>query len=287
MLVSAIWGSTFIVIKAGLGSVGPLGYIALRFGLAALLLAVFALPSLRRAARKELAAAATLGIVLFTGYALQTVGLTLATASEGGFITGLSTVIVPFVVWIWFRLRPSGLFFAGAAVATAGLGVLTLTESLRPALGDVLLFGCAVAFALHILLLGWFAARYGAGVLIAGQVIVVAVLALVAAAVVEGPPVPDGPAGWLSAIYTAVAATAGVLALQTWAQRRVSANRTAMIFAAEPVFAALFAALFGGERFTTRDLIGAALILAGIVAAVSQTAGRDQSNTAKPPAPEA
>ncbi|MFN8534689.1 MAG: DMT family transporter [Dehalococcoidia bacterium] len=262
-----VWGSTFVVIRGGLEGVAAFGFVALRFSLAALVLGALAARQFRRTTRHDWRSAAGVGLWLFLAYALQTLGLERSTASQGGFITALSIVLVPIGVWIWEHRRPGRRLALGVAAATAGLALLSLDETLTVQAGDLLLFGGAVAFAGHIITLGR-AARVGPNpALVVGQVAVVAVLAWPAALVIEGMPRPDAPA-WAAVLYTAVMATVVVLLVQSWAQRSVSANRAAVIFALEPVFAALFAVAFGGESLGTRQLAGGALIVLGMLVAV-------------------
>ncbi len=269
VLLTAVWGSTFIVVKLGLDGLGPLGFVALRFVLAALLLNAMFIPAIRRATRRDWRATVTVGIWLLAGYVFQTVGLQLTTASKGGFLTGLSVVLVPFVVWIWQRQAPEKRFAAGATISFVGLAVLSLPADLTPELGDALVLGCAVAFAVHIVALGRAARRHDVRVLVTGQVTMVAGCALALALVFEGPPVPASGAAWFGVAYTGIVATVGVLLVQAWAQTRVSANRTAIILAGEPVFAALFAAFVGGEVLGWRDLAGGGLIVTGMLLAVA------------------
>jgi drug/metabolite transporter (DMT)-like permease len=269
LAITAIWASTFVVIKGGLDGTGPFTFVALRFGLAAFVLATIFAPRLRRTSVGDWQAAGVLGLWLFGGYALQTLGLQSSTASKGGFITGLAVVLVPVGVWLWKRQPPGLRYGAGALAATIGLGLLTLDGDLTPEIGDLLLLGCAVAFAGHIIALGYYARRRSIEAIIVGQVALTAGLATVAALLVE-PRAPIPFASLAAAVYTALAATVLVLVLQTWAQRSVSANRTAIIFAAEPVFAAIFAVMLGGETLGLREIAGGGLIVAGMTLAVAE-----------------
>ncbi|MCS7001902.1 MAG: DMT family transporter [Dehalococcoidia bacterium] len=261
-LATAAWGSTFAVIQIGLEGYSPFAFVALRFGVAAAVLAVALAPSLRQATWADWRGATVVGAWLFAGYALQTTGLTMTTASNAAFITSLSVVIVPFVAWAWLGQRPTPWGMGGAVVATLGLALLTLDGSLVPELGDLLVLACALAFAVHIVAL----ARHIEGnlaALLVGQLAVTALMALPFAVVVEGALLPPTPVGWAALLYTALIATVATFAVQTWAQRRVSAMRVALIFVLEPVFAAAFAAALIGELMSPRQLAGAAIVVLG------------------------
>ncbi|MCS6802142.1 MAG: DMT family transporter [Chloroflexota bacterium] len=266
--VTAIWGSTFVAIKGGLDGIAPFGFLVLRFGLAALCLLPFYGRDLRRMTAADWTAALVVGLWLFGAYALQMLGVERSTASKGGFITGLSVIFVPIGVWLWQHRAPGWRFAFAAALATLGLGLLTLKGDLTVETGDLLLLGCAVCFAGHIIALGHSTQRHPLPVLVVGQVGLVALLSLPFALAFERVPIPTTPAAVFGVVYTSLAATVFVLVVQTWAQRTVSPTRAAIIFAAEPVFAALFAVLLGGETLSALQVVGGALIVIGMLFAI-------------------
>jgi drug/metabolite transporter (DMT)-like permease len=224
-----------------------------------------------------LAAPLLMGLALFAGYALQTFGLRLTTPAKAGFVTGLSVVIVPVVSTLLLRQRLGRGAWLGVGLATAGLALLTLNAGLTVNPGDVLVFGCAVAFACQILLTGRFAPGADPLLLTFGQIAVVALLAGVAALLVERPPAPPANVVFAAA-FTGILATSLAFGIQTAAQRFTSATRTALIFATEPIFAALFSYLLIGEVLGPRQMLGCALITAGMVTAeVMRDGGTDGS----------
>jgi drug/metabolite transporter (DMT)-like permease len=264
-------------------------FLALRFSLASLVfLPILAhrrpgtsqKPSTDRVSR--LLPGLLIGSMLFAGYAFQTYGLRWTTPAKAGFITGLSVVMVPLGSAFFLRQRPSRAAWVGVGLATVGLALLTLNQDLRVARGDLLVLGCAVAFAVHVLLVGHFAPRLSPLNLAAGQIMTVAVLAGGLGLLLgEGIPWPTGPV-WFAAIFTGLLATALAFGAQTLAQRFTSPTHTALIFATEPAFAALFSFLLIGEQLTPRALLGCGLILAGMIAAEFRwrpqrmTAGRSE-----------
>jgi len=267
VVVTAIWGSSFVVVQDAVRLADPFTFLVLRFTLAAALLTALDWRGL--ADRKLVVAGAWLGALLFVGFITQTAGLQFTTPSRSGFLTGLSVLLVPFVSLVLFRKWPSPPVLLGVGLAVAGLWFLTGGASgggVATAKGDLLTIACAVAFAFYIVLLEPQARVHRPAPLVAVQLWVVVLLALVAL-----PFVPrhfeSSPALWWGIAYTALMSTAVCLLAQTWAQARTSAVRAALIFALEPVFAALFSVMLGRERLGSRELAGGTLIVLGIVAA--------------------
>ena len=286
LLVTAIWGGTFVMVKDAVAEYPVFGFLALRFGLAALVLLPFVVLRLRsrvftggarsraRRARKASTpvswgslAPLLLGLALFAGYAFQTTGLALTTPAKAGFITGLGVVMVPLASAVLLGQPPSRAVWLGVVMATAGLALLTLDSSLAANIGDLLVLGGAASFAVHILLTGRYAPGHDPLQLLFGQVLTVAALSLVASLLFETRPGPPSAQVWFAAAFTGLFATAVAFGVQTVAQRFTTATHTALIFAAEPVFAALFSFLLIGEVLGPRQLVGCGLILAGMVAA--------------------
>jgi drug/metabolite transporter (DMT)-like permease len=213
-----------------------------------------------------------MGLALFAGYAFQTFGLRLTTPAKAGFITGMSVVIVPVVSTLLLRQRLARGVWLGVALAAAGLALLSLqiadpaSADLSVNPGDLLVLGCALAFACQILLTGRFAPRYDPLLLTFGQIVVVALLAGIAGLLLESPPVPTGSV-LFAAAFTGVLATSLAFGIQTTAQRFTSPTRTALIYSTEPMFAAIFSFLLIGEVLGLRQLVGCALILAGMITA--------------------
>ncbi len=274
VLVCFFWGSTFVLVKEAVALVPVTPFLAIRFLLSGLLLCVIFARRLARLDRPTLLAGTLLGMVLFLAYALQTFGLQRTSAANAGFITGLSVVLVPLFAALGFRVRPGAGAWTGALLATAGLYCLSTDPAGRPgpaagaALGDLLVLGCAVGFAWHILLTGHFARTLDPTLLATVQITATGLLAAAAACLREGGiPLVLPPVVWWAVVVTALFATVFAFLAQTVAQRFTSATRTALIFAMEPVFAALFAWLYAGEPFTWWDLLGGALVVVGMISA--------------------
>lgn len=271
-LVALIWGVTFVVVKRALGEITTMYFLAIRFSLASLCLLLIFFPALRAAGPlavwRGLKGGVTAGLFLWLGYTLQTFGLRYTTAGKSGFLTGFYIVLVPLFGAIFFRRRPRLGEVAGILVASFGIALLTMPSihgAFRMNRGDLLTIGCAVVYALHLLVLGHFSQRERVEPVALGQLACTAVLSVFS--LPFDPPKAVWSAAVLFAIVlTAVFATAVAFAFQTWGQKHTTAERTALIFALEPVFAMAAAVTLGGERLTLLACAGCALILAGILA---------------------
>jgi drug/metabolite transporter (DMT)-like permease len=268
LAITVVWGSTFIIIKDALAGVGALEFIALRFGVALAVLALFFHRRLGRLGPDGWRAGVLIGLFLFAGYALQTVGLLFTSASTAAFITGLSVLIVPIIDFAVLGQRVRRGVIIGVLLAPLGLWLLTTGQRLSFGPGEVLLLACAGAFATHIVAISVFARRYDPLGLAIVQVAVVAALAGLAAAAFEKPfPILPGPSVWGAVLYTGAVATAFVLAVQTTIQRFTTATHAALIFSLEPVFAAIFAYLLAHETLGPTAILGAAIMLAAMLLA--------------------
>ena len=270
LAVVAIWGATFVLVKEALADASTLLFLALRFSLAAVALGLVFLGSYGRAVAvgRSLAAGALAGICLFCGYFFQTTGLRYTTPSKSAFITALSIVMVPLLVSFVHKSVPHAAELAGVMLATAGLGLMTLDrQSLALNRGDLLTILCAVAFALHIMVLGHYSGKVSVELMSLGQVATTALIASGAFWWAETPRVVWSPKLIVALVVTGLLATALAFTVQTWAQRHTSPTRTALIIAMEPVFAWVVSLLVAAERFSARGLAGGLLILGGVILA--------------------
>jgi drug/metabolite transporter (DMT)-like permease len=265
LAVTACWGSTFFLIHDLLRRVPTLDFLAVRFAIASVTLVLLAPKALGRLTRESRRQAVVLGCLYGVAQILQTAGLARTPASVSGFITGMYVVATPVFAALILRTRIGVLTWVAVALAMAGLGVLTLS-GLSVGYGEALIFVSAMLYALHIVGLGaWSDARQTLGMAIV-QLIVISVICLVCTAP-DGLVLPDRLSDWVSVVYMAVFAGAGAMIGQTWAQAHLPATRAAIIMSTEPVFAAVFAVLLGGERATVRMVFGGLLVLAAMLLA--------------------
>jgi len=265
--IAMIWGATFVLVKRALADVSTLLFLALRFTTATVALAFVFRRQLRSSHFKPaLRGGIIAGACLFLGYVLQTFGLKYTSASKTGFITGLYIPLVPLFSSLLYRRIPQLTELAGVATAFVGLTLMTVERDLLSlSRGDLLVMGCAVAYAFHILLLGRFAQSANAGVLAVMQIATAAVLSSATFWWAEPIRIQWSRDLWIALAVTSLLATALAFAVQTWAQRWSSPTRTALIFSTEPVFAWVTSFALAGELLSRRATVGAALVLAGIL----------------------
>ncbi len=295
LAVVCIWGSTFVLVKSALTDISPLLFNLIRMSLAFACLALLYRGHLGRITPQAVGSGAVIGFCLAMGYQFQTAGLRLTTPSKSAFITGMVVVLVPILSAIPV-LRPrharSPRWNAWCGALTAFVGIVLLTTPAGAGLdfrsihlGDLLTFGCALGFSLHVLALAHLAPRFPFEQLAILQIGFCAVFMGASMPLLEHPWVHWSPRVVVALLVTAVLATAVAFAVQSWAQRWLPATHTALILAMEPVFAWLTSFLFLGERLGRRGATGALLILLGIAvtefipAAVQPTAHEGVSLT--------
>ncbi len=263
VVVTFIWGATFVVVKQALNDASPLPFVAVRFTLAGIFLLVVLGDG--RLDYPALGPGIVLGIFLFGGFIFQTWGQKYTTPSKCAFITGFSVILVPLLM-MFYGYRMRGATIAGGLSGLAGIYFLVLPSGLKAVnRGDVLTLVAAISFALHIVLVGKYARRFSYVYLVRIQILVVALLAAVAL-----PLDSSRMLHWtfrlvLAFLVTSVLATGFAFSVQNWAQQYTPPAHTALIFALEPVFAALASRVVIGERLGGKVLLGSALILGGMV----------------------
>jgi drug/metabolite transporter (DMT)-like permease len=269
-----LWGSTFVVVKNALSHSSVFVFLAVRFSLAGLLMALYRPRVLLRLDREELFAGMRLGFFMFAGYGFQTAGLQYTTAANSGFVTGSSVVLVPLLLGIFWGRTLTRWVYAGSFAAVVGLYYLTVPIEGVSYLnrGDVLTFFAAGLYGVHIILVGEYTKQHSVSALSVMQVLACAVMAWLmagAAALIRWQPARFE---WrwellLGIGICAVFATAVAFTLQLWAQQYTTASHAAILFTLEPVFAVITSYVLIKERLSGRGIFGAVLIFAGILIA--------------------
>jgi len=261
--ITAMWGSTFFLIRDLLVRVPTLDFLAVRFAIASLALLVVAPRAVARLSPASRRSAVVLGLLYGVAQILQTAGLAHTAASVSGFITGMYVVLTPVFAAALLRTRITALTWGAVLLASAGLAVLTL-NGLSVGYGEAITLVAAMLYALHIVGLGaWSTPHEALGMSIV-QIVVITLICL-AATVPDGIVLPQTTGDWLSVVYMALFAGALGLVGQTWAQAHLAPTRSALIMSMEPVFAAFFAVLLGGESFTLRMVAGGLMVLAAML----------------------
>jgi drug/metabolite transporter (DMT)-like permease len=271
---SLIWGSTFVVVKDALADVSVFVYIAVRFSLAAVLMAILYWRSLRQLDGRTVWAGVQIGFFMLGGYVFQTAGLKFTTPSKAAFITGSSVVLVPVFLAAFGRRRLNAWIWSGALAALVGLYFLTVPAEGLGGFnrGDPLVFVCSVMFALHIIFIGRYVGCSSVGSLAFLQVATTALASVILLSVFAAMSWEHPRIHWtwqllFAVLITSIGSTVIGFSLQMWAQQHTSPSHTALLISLEPVFAALTSWLFVHEHLSSRILLGAILILAGILLA--------------------
>ena len=268
--VTAIWGSSFALMKIVLDHMPTFAYLSLRFIIASVVLVIIFHRKLKNLNRKVLLCGCGIGLLLFGGMALQVGGLNYTTASNSAFITGLNVVFVPIVSTILLKRKPDKSSVIGVALAFGGLFFLTGGINFRFNIGDLLTFLCAVSFTFHIVAQAKYTREYSPELLVMVQLVLSAVLYTGVWFAADNKPVQINPSVVWILIITAVFATAVAFGVQTFAQKYTSPTHTALILTAEPVFGAVFAMIIPNSQGVTESLklnsiVGCSLILIGML----------------------
>jgi drug/metabolite transporter (DMT)-like permease len=263
LAMTATWGSTFFLIHDLLDRVPAVDFLAIRFGIASVAMLLLAPRAIARLTPEVRRHALVLGVLYGIAQILQTVGLAHTPASVSGFITGMYVVCTPLLAAAILRTRITGLTWVAVLLAVGGLAVLTL-DGFSVGYGETLTLVAAILYALHIVGLGaWSRPADAIGMSILQVLMITAICFVVA--VPDGITLPDRAGDWVAVAYMALFAGAAALLGQTWAQAHLPPTRSAIIMSMEPVFAAFFAVLLGGESVTARMLVGGAMVLTAML----------------------
>ncbi|WP_100333653.1 DMT family transporter [Bacillus alkalisoli] len=276
LFVAFIWGSTFVLVQNAIAILPPFTFNAVRFLLAGIPLLVLLLLARKKGnwvvEKEVMLPGVILGVWLFFGYGLQTLGLVYTTSSKAGFITGLSVVLVPIICFLWLKEKIHQQAIVGVSIATFGLYLLTMFDYLAFNIGDFFVLLCAVSFAVHIVLTGKFTKIYTAIALTTVQIFTVAILSTFSALLFEKPWLLDSQDLFhfevvFALLICAFLATTVAFFIQTHVQKFTSPTRVALIFAMEPVFAAITGYLWANERLSTFAVVGCIFIFVGMILA--------------------
>lgn len=265
ILITMLWGGTFLLVQYALTASGPMFFVGLRFAAAAAIVALFSMKVLRGLTLLELRAGVAIGTAIMLGYGLQTIGLQTIPSSQSAFITALYVPFVPLLQWLVLGRRPGLMPSLGIALAFTGLLLVSGPQgaALQFSSGELATIVSAVAIAAEIILISAYAGKVDVRRVTVVQLATASVLALLMI-VPTGESLPD--LSWLL-VTSAVglgAMSAVIQVAMNWAQQSVSPTRATVIYAGEPVWAGI-AGRLAGERLPGIALLGAALIVAGVI----------------------
>ena len=269
LVVAMIWGGGFVAGKFALGGMGPLYITAYRYAGAALLMLLICIPRLRKMTKKMLLIGGLIGLLMFIGNTLQTIGLQYTTPGKQSFIISLYTVLVPLLSWVFLKARPSKRIIAAAFIALAGISLLTLKDDLTIGIGDFLTFIFAITFSLQVIIIGLLVKDMDAPLFTLVQLVSAAFFSILAALIFE-PFQSIGDMGLLplgGILYLIVLNSSCAFLLQNLCQRFAPANHAAILLSTETVFGTIFAVTLAGEVFRGRMILGCILMFAAIIIA--------------------
>ena len=264
---TAVWGSTFVVTKGSLQDLAPAAFLVWRFGIAAVILMAARPARVRALSRLDAGRGLCLGLLLGSGFLLQTTGLSTTDAGLSGFLTGTSVILTPVLAAAFFGASVGSAGWLAVGLGSAGLVLLTRGDGTALSLGAVLTLGGAACFAGHITGLSAWATPANAYGLTAWSVTVAAALCTAVAVVGRQAALPATGATWRSLVYLALVATCLGLGVQAWAQSALTATTAAVVMTMEPVFAAVFAATLGAETLTPASWLGGLLVVSSMFVA--------------------
>ncbi|CAB3635486.1 DMT family transporter [Achromobacter pestifer] len=266
VLVTMLWGSTFLIIHIAMQHSGPLFFVGLRFTIAGLMALLLFRKHMAGLTRFELGAGIAIGCALFLGYFLQTQGLRTITSSQSAFITALYVPIVPLLQWVVLKRPPGLMSWVGVALAFTGLILLAGPDAgaLNFSPGEVATLAGAVAIAAEIILIGLFAKRVDSRRVTFVQLLTAGLVSF-ALMPVMGEGIPAFSWLWAGAAIGLGLASAIIQLTMNRAQKSVSPTRATVIYAGEPVWGGIVGRL-AGDRLPALALAGAALIVAGVLA---------------------
>lgn len=266
VLVTMLWGSTFLVIHIAMQHSGPLFFVGVRFTLAGVVSMLLFRRHMARLTRREAGAGVAIGYALFLGYYLQTLGLRTITSSQSAFITALYVPIVPLLQWAVLKRPPGLMSWVGVALAFTGLVLLAGPEAgaLHFSAGELATLAGAAAIAAEIILIGHFASSVDSRRVTAVQLLTAGLVSF-ALMPALGEAVPEFSWLWAGGAVGLGLASAVIQLTMNWAQKSVSPTRATVIYAGEPVWGGIVGRL-AGERLPGLALVGAALIVAGVLA---------------------
>jgi drug/metabolite transporter (DMT)-like permease len=248
LFVTIGWGTSFLLTKTALLHLQTYNFLAFRFIIAFVFSAIVFWKYMIKVDKTTLKYGIILGVILFSSYAFQTVGLNYTTASKSAFITGFNVVLVPLISTILMRKKLGYMAYVSVIMAFVGLAFLTLNQSLSNInFGDILTLFCAVITAFYIILAGKYTQKVESISFAIIQIGTVALLSLITSIATETPKMTYSINAWVSIVTLSVICTSGAFIIQMIAQKFTSPTHAALIFSGEPVFAAIFGFVFLGE----------------------------------------
>jgi drug/metabolite transporter (DMT)-like permease len=284
-LAGVIWGANFVLVKVAMDHMPALYYLGLRFLVGAVVLAPFSVGRLRRLDKRGWTLGIGLGVLLFAGFVLQTVGLRSTSPGISGFLTSLYVLMVPLVLGVATGRWPSPLVALGVVVVTAGLAVLSLYGEAAFGWGETFTLLATLFWALHILGVGYASTRVSAIALVQLQLTVCAVLSLVFSFPIERPQPFPGWEATGAVLWTGIMGGVVAYVLMALGQRYTPPTLAGVLMSLEAVFALIVSIIVGYDKLTVRTVVGFMLVFAGTTVARLGSERKTPEITAEPAPP--
>ncbi|GAB3053300.1 DMT family transporter [Acinetobacter apis] len=266
ILITIIWGGTFLIVQHALTLTSPMFFVGCRFLIAACVVSFFSLKILKGTTLKDLAAGAAIGATITLGYGAQTVGLQTILSSESAFLTALYVPLVPLFQWVMFKKAPQWSTWTGIIFAFIGLVLLTGNHTFEFSLSTgqaITVFG-AFAIALEIIFIGLFAKHVNLQRVTILQLLFASLFAFMSMPLMNEHSIPEFSWTLILILLSIGLSSAIIQFTMNWAQQYVDPARATLIYAGEPVWAGIFGRI-AGERLSPYALIGALFVLIGII----------------------
>lgn len=270
-IAAMIWGSSFIVMKSTVDFLSTNVLLFIRFFLGTIILSIVFFHKIKQIRLKEIKMGFICGIVLYSAYIVQTLGLTMTTPSKNAFLTAVYCAIVPFLVWIVLSKKPDNYNFIAAFLSVIGIGLVSLEGDLTIGLGDLLTLCGGVLWAIHILVNKNFASKMDPVCFTILQFMTTAMVSLIGAILFEDISIITKIQSdiFFQLGYLSIFATAITMLFQTIGQVYTSECRASLILSLESVFGVLFSVFLYGEVLSIRMIIGFIFIFIAII--ISET----------------
>ena len=274
LIVAIVWGTGFPVTDIVMDTIGPNQLLSIRFGMAALILALVFRKKLRGTTRVELKAAGVSSLLFWAGFTTQTVGMQYTTASKASFLTGVYVVLVPFLYWAFSKRRPDKFNVIAAFMTLGGIYLFTTSKGadiLSFNNGDALVLVCAIFFASQIIAVGYYVKEKGIDpiILTVYQFAFSFLLSLSMVIVFKevGVKQPWNTTGIVSIVFLVIFSTIIAFLAQNVAQKYTTETHAAILMSLEAVFGVVMSVILLSDPFTPQMVVGCVIIFAGILTA--------------------
>ena len=261
-----IWGTSFIVLKSALDSIGTMWVLAIRFTVSALLMFLFAAKKIRSMSLRAVKGSTLMGLALAAAYIFQTYGLVYTTPGKNAFLTATYCVLVPFLAWAVYKRKPGIANLIAAVVCVVGIGFVSLESGMGQInFGDILTLICGLFYSAQIIMMEQYSDSSDALCISTVQFLAAAIVCWLGALAFESAPADVSGEAWLMILYLSVMCTAVCFFLQAWGMKYTPSSTAAMLMTLEAVFGALFSVLLYGEKLSIRTFSGFVLIFAAVL----------------------